>query len=452
MALFKSLVLGLFIYSPLFTYGDEPTSSKVDECPPSSSRVAQLIENMSTEDKIGQLLLIGFNGNNFSKDISSKIKTIKPGGIIFFRHNIKSAYQVAQLNERIFEESKRNQKAPPFLAVDQEGGSVTRIHLDPPMPSAEVMGITNDVERSQKLGQKTGDILYKLGFNMNLAPVVEVAKPGRSTFLRSRVFSNNTSTVTKLGGSFAAGLMQSKIVPTYKHFPSHGITKKDPHKVAPKLLDRKEDLITNRAQSFQNLISKNLVPSLMLAHVRIPNIEPKLPLATYSPTLIKDILRNDLEYCGVIITDDIEMEGAKNTLSSAERAKLAIIAGSDMVMVAWNKKAQKNTFDSLLNAFIYDEISMNRLNASVKRILNLKEKFGILDKEFSANLSSIKHTMEDPEYKTLVSSIYRDARSVVENRRKNKSIRKPANFNNRKGSKDGRTRRDKATTKQAQSS
>ena len=301
--------------------------------------------------KIGQLLLIGFTGQTTEQGLARTIKDLKPGGLLLFSRNISTASQLVRLNKEMRAQSIIASQLPPLIAIDQEGGSVSRIKTSPPQPSALAIGKTNSVEISEKMGFYSGRVLRAFGINMNLAPVLDVADPQKPSFLGTRAFASTPEQVGEMSLNYARGLERAGIISTLKHFPGHGNEAIDPHFKIPTIEDDFKTLSETRLKPFKYLIDAFTPPAIMVAHLAVPNVDPNASAATYSSVLINNLLRKRWNYNGLVMTDDMDMQAAKQRPSSKAKhlgqATQAILAGADLIMVAWNRKTQYRAFKDL---------------------------------------------------------------------------------------------------------
>lgn len=335
-------------------------------------QLQESLQKLSLEEKVGQLLIIGVNGYEMNAINKVKLRTLKPGGIILFGRNIKTAPQVSAFLHSLQKEALANQTPPLFTAIDQEGGSVTRLRHWPPLPSAAAVGRTGDVDIAFKLGLFSGQMLRALGINMNLAPVLDLSNPLERSFIGSRSFGDDPALVTRFGSAIISGYTAANVITISKHFPGHGSAVGDSHKAMPTVKRTLASLKATDLKPFSELVKQRQLPGVMLAHISYPLIDASLLPATYSKPLVSEFLRKDLGFDGLVMTDDIEMLGAKGISSPAERTIRAIEAGADMVMIAWNPSSQEKAFYGLLDSVKKGRISTDRVDASVKRILKLK--------------------------------------------------------------------------------
>jgi beta-N-acetylhexosaminidase len=324
-------------------------------------------------------------------------------------------------------------RVPLLIATDQEGGDVVRLRTRVPLPSALAFGELNDPSLMERAGKATGQLLKTLGFNMNLAPVVDIADPTRKSFIGTRTYGSQVEQVTRLGLRFAMGLKSSGVLPTTKHFPGHGDLAEDTHVTA-----------SERSVSYQQLRSRDLVPyyvqskelkgasAVMVAHISYPSLDPSGVPATFSKKIISEHLRQKIGFDGVVVTDDIEMAGAaapgpsesgtgatlsktqgggatsaiksgapalakNNTADLSERAIKAIEAGVDMVMVAWNRKQQARIADAISSAINKGRLSESRINESVRRILRTKREYA-QGSTTPPSAEALRFALRNPEF------------------------------------------------------
>lgn len=256
--------------------------------------------------------------------------------------------------------------------VDQEGGVVTRVKINTPIPSALALGKVDDLALIENFAKLNGDLLQGLGFNVNLAPVMDVSNPNKDSFIGNRTFGDEPDEVSNLAMAYSRGLALAGMVPTAKHFPGHGGTVTNSHQATPKKMSTPEELEQRDLVPFQEFVDAEFPRAIMTAHLALPNVDPLGLPATYSPTLIKDGLRTKMGFTGLVMTDDLEMNGAAVSPDIGERAVRAFLAGNDMLMLAGPQSHQRQAFKAVVAAVNEGRISEERLNESVARILETK--------------------------------------------------------------------------------
>ncbi len=322
--------------------------------------------NWSLEDKIYQLIMIDFN------DDELELVTSYPwGGVILFDKNINTAQGVSQLNYKIL----RNSPFPPFIAVDQEGGTVFRIDFPsyPAPPSQMAVGNIQDMYAAKITANINGRLLRALGFNMVFAPVLDVNTNPYNPIINTRAFGDNPLKVALYGKYAILGYREAGIIPVGKHFPGHGSTSTDSHLTLPvvdKSFDKlwKEDIFP-----FKEAIEKANLSAVMSAHVLYPAVDKDYP-ATMSKRILTDILREKLNFKKVVFTDALNMKALKD-FDFEEVLITSLNAGSDQLLVLSDDSSIKEeAVKIILKAVKRGFISEERINEAVFRIIELKRK------------------------------------------------------------------------------
>ena len=346
----------------------------------SDQEIERRIQALTLSQKVGQLFLIGFMGTESSFALDKAIDAVKPGGIVVFSRNIKTARQISALTIAAQKRSIKASTLPLFIAVDQEGGDVLRIRTTMPLPSALSLGDTNEPKLVEQAGHETGVLLKTLGFNMNLAPVLDISDPSERSFIGTRTFGSEPVRVSAMGPQFASGLEEAGVLSTAKHFPGHGGVKEDSHRETPERDATLADMQKNDLMPFAAMKAKmDDHWAVMLAHISYPKLDPTGMPATFSKPIVTGVLRKQMKFNGLVITDDIEMAGASMIKDTHERAIKAIDAGADMIMVAWNRKLQNELAASLIKAIKTGKLSEERINESLRRIVAFKARYTTTD-------------------------------------------------------------------------
>ena len=335
----------------------------------------KLISKMTLEEKIGQMFQVGFVGTKVTSEISEMIKDYHVGGIIYFRRNIKSLIQVSNLsNELQVLSINQRMGLPLIISTDQEGGIVHRLIGGTHFPGSMVLGATKNVELAKRMGQAIAKELKTLGINMDFAPVLDVNCNSLNPVIGVRSFGEDPFWVAKLGVAFIKGVQAEGIIACGKHFPGHGDTVVDSHLSLPVVKHDRNHLEKVEFYPFIQAIQAG-VDSIMTAHVCFPSIEPKEDIpATLSYNVLTNLLRKELGYTGIIITDCMEMKAIADGFGISEGAIMSIKAGSDIVLVSHSINKQKQAIEMVIEAVRKGEISEERINQSVLRILKLKGK------------------------------------------------------------------------------
>lgn len=331
------------------------------------------VEQMSVDQKVGQLFLIGFPQKTADAQLSNFVKKYKISSFILFKRNISSLSQVAKMNSQLQKLALSSTDTLPFIAVDQEGGQVARVPTRPPIPNAMSVGQTQDPSLAMSLGQETAKIIRTLGFNMNLAPVLDVSSPDTESFIGLRSFGSDAHKVSSIGVALSKGLLDEAVIPTAKHFPGVGAMVDDPHKKTAEYKVPAETLYERDLKPFEEFSKLGPNTAIMLSHFSYPTLDPTKTPATISPQIIKEILRKQIGYKGLVITDDIQMKGLSEIANPHDSALLALKAGADVIMMTWSFKDQAKAIERVKQAVAKGELSMEELNEKVTRILAVKQ-------------------------------------------------------------------------------
>lgn len=339
------------------------------------------IASMSLEEKVGQLFIVGFPNTTMDKELQQFITTYKPGSFLLFKRNIQSVEQIRALNLTLYQAAYRSSKLPPLIAIDQEGGAVSRLPIQPAPPNALAIGQTQSPLLAEEMGYQTGLFLREVGFNMNLAPVLDVANPFSTSFIGVRSFGADPELVKELGVAYSKGLMRSRVIPTAKHFPGTGDLKADPHTTIVKNIATVSDLKKKDLIPFAGYSSLGSNIAVMLSHSIYPALDASREPASFSSKISTDLLREDLNYKGLVVTDDLQMKGSKQLLRPEMAALKALKAGADIVMLTWSFADQEKAIQLVKQAVQKNEITEQELKAKLHRILVVKAFANIYKKD-----------------------------------------------------------------------
>ncbi len=342
--------------------------------------INQIINNMSLEQKLGQMMFVQCICSSYttSADLSTMVTQQDVGAIILSpgNNNIIDATQLKMLTRQI----QQNAPIPLLISTDQEGGEVDRLAaLDEPSPSAASIGQTDDSTKAKAQGILDAQNLSTYGFNLNIAPVVDVDNLSSSILHQEeRTYGDNPTTVTTMAGAYLEGLQQSgKVLGTLKHFPGLGDVSGDPHSQVTELYRSKSEMEQIDWAPYHALIQKGLIHAIMVTHEILPAIDPTMP-ASLSAKVVQGILRDEMGFQGVIMTDSLTMVGVVAYATLGNAAALAIEGGSDLLMGAASAADVTTMINGITDAINTGAISLQRIDASVKRILLLKYELGLL--------------------------------------------------------------------------
>lgn len=338
--------------------------------------VDSILKNMTLEEKIGQMVIASFNGTTLGSDAKTLIRDYHIGGFALFKYNIQSESQLKALISDLNEFNKSS-NIDLFLAVDEEGGRVSRIPSTIKKgPTALSLGQTNDPVLVMREAIRNGNNLSELGFNLNFAPSSDIFSNPQNTVIGDRAFGKDPQTAAIYSNAYYCGLNQAGIMASSKHFPGHGDTLIDSHYGLPTVTKTLDELREFELIPF-NLLIQNNVDMIMMSHILLENIDPINP-ASLSYEIVTKLLREEMGYEGVIITDDMTMKAISDMYSPGESAVKAILAGCDIILSTHNLSSQIQVVEALKKAVENNVISLDRIDQSVRRILELKSKNNLL--------------------------------------------------------------------------
>lgn len=361
------LALSLLLMGCDFSQKDAPPSKPtVPENASLDEKVDAMVASMTLNEKIGQMVMIGVHGTDVTEDSLFMLHQYHIGGIILFDRNMESQEQVKTLNAHLQKEAQ--EKLPLFIGVDEEGGIVARMKdVLPPPPSEKEIGETGDPENARIWASKTAAALKGIGFNMNFAPAADLGlEPGRS-------YSSDPAVVTEFVGEAAKGYEQEHLIYCLKHFPGLGKGTVDTHLDASVINASRTELLEEDLLPFRTLIEEKDPKDyfVMVSHAIYPALDGEHP-ASISPAIQTGLLRRELGYKGVIITDDIAMGALSKYYTPTELAMKAVNAGADIILSCHEYQTGTDVYLRILEAAEKGEISEERINESLRRILKVK--------------------------------------------------------------------------------
>ena len=326
---------------------------------------------MGVRDMVGQMFMISMGGTEPDYYVNKMIRERNIGGVLLFGYNMKSEAQTESLTSALQRLSMRTEPSIPLLiAVDQEGGEISRAPWVAPQPAAAQIGARGDPAEARAVAEKMGRELLRAGINTDLAPVVDT---GFGAAIGSRSFGKDPKLVARMGGAAVKGFEDAGVVSAAKHFPNHGAATADSHRALP-VVDH--DLATLRSHDlppFEAAIAAG-VPMVMVGHLLYPAIDPERP-ASLSPEAI-GMLRGELGFHGVVVTDDLAM-AAVSRGPPARAAVEAVKAGADLLIISSPPQRQAAAYGAVLNAVRSGEIPRKRIRASVERLLKAKKDYSL---------------------------------------------------------------------------
>lgn len=332
--------------------------------------VQQQIDNMTVEEKIAQMFIISYRKGEMDAKLE-ELLNLQPGGFILFQENFTTYEKTIELIERI----EKTAKISMFLSIDQEGGRVQRLkNLEDiyatEIPSMLELGKTSDESLGEKVGKVLAEELRVFGINMDFAPVIDIVTDEKNQVIGNRSFGTDYNTVSKMGLAVAKGLENNGVIPVYKHFPGHGSTITDSHYYLPVIPKTKEELFETDLIPFQQAI-QNQAEIIMVGHLAVPSITKNEIPATLSRTLVTDLLKNEMGYQGLVVSDALNMGALTKHYTEKEIYEQAIDAGVDLLLMPIDfKRAISYVKESIDEG----KISLEQIHTSLEKILTLKAK------------------------------------------------------------------------------
>lgn len=376
--------------APTVPAAPSPTPTPTPEPTPEPDPVRGLLEGLTVEQKVGQLLVAGFQGTRAGEDAVRAIREYQVGGVILYERNVESLEQLTELTNSL--KALNGEHIPLFLSTDEEGGRVSRM---PPeirdLPSALTFGSPESEELRLNacygLGGTLAGLCKAFGISLNYAPVLDVWSNPDNTVIGSRAFGTDPRQAAAAGPQAAYGMMDAGVIPVVKHFPGHGDTAVDSHLGLPVVDKTPEELEELELLPFREALSperyygtyetgKGSVPAVMVGHILMTAFDTERP-ATLSPAVVTGLLRGTLGFDGLVCTDDLTMAAISDTYGMGEAAVLALEAGCDLLLVCHGSAPLTAAREGLLEAVESGRISEARLDESVYRILSLKLEYSV---------------------------------------------------------------------------
>ena len=342
-------------------------------------KVQHIIAGMTLDQKLGQLIIVEYLGNNYQGGLQYMISQQFVGGYVYqeSNSNFDPPYNVASQVDALSQQAMHDAKIPLMIATDQEGGQVNRLsRFHGYLPSAADMATSGKPAVAFTQGSQSAKWMVELGINTDLAPVVDVHTVDPPV-MSTRMFGSDPKTVASYAGAFLSGLQNNGVAGCLKHFPGLGAITSDPHTGLPTVNRSLADLNAVDFAPYRLMLQSDQPAMIMSTDVLMPAIDPTLP-AELSPKAINGLLRKQLGYDGVVITDGLYMHGISDRWSLSQAAVLSIIAGNDMIEGPYTPDLVANVVTALKQALQQGTLTMNRVDQSVERILLLKIHFGII--------------------------------------------------------------------------
>lgn len=336
--------------------------------------------HLSIKEKIGQLFFIGLPGEDLDDSSIKLLNEISPAGICLFARNTKNALKTRKLLDDVSDILPFQ----PFLGLDQEGGLVDRLRrIIEPMPSVKEIYQSGKVENIEILAEITAEAIRILGFNMNFAPVIDVTNENRKGFImdnQNRTFGNSKENVVEWSVKYLDKLQSRGILGCLKHFPGIGAVEFDPHEELPTVSENREELFATDLYPYVKHFENKNISAVMTAHAVYPNFDlqetdssGKLLPSSLSQNIVTELLRNELGFDRIVLSDDLEMGAIVNNYGVGEAAKMAFQAGSDFILICNERSAILESFETMIAAVECGEISGQRIDESLERIFRVRK-------------------------------------------------------------------------------
>jgi beta-N-acetylhexosaminidase len=338
-----------------------------------------LVHTMSLDEKLGQMVIVEFYGSTVSSDLTQMMQGNRISGVLIENKNgnAQTRTQLTTLNQGMQSQTH----IPLFISTDYEGGIVNELRqITGERLSDAAIGATGDPQQAYNAGRGAAKDLTGLGLNVNFMPIVDVLTNPNNPGLPMRTFGSDPTLVTTMGRAYLKGLTDGGIVGCLKHFPGLGSANLDPHLALPTMNRSLARLNAVDLVPYRTMISEGIVPMIMVTHILNPQLDPTLP-TSLSPNVVTKLLRDSLNFQGVIISDTLWMGGISNTYNLAQAAVLAVKAGTDLLLGPRGLAETQEMIYGLHQAVLSGQITQSQIDASVARILALKLKYNILSRD-----------------------------------------------------------------------
>ena len=378
----KFIILFIFIITILTgCSNNKKVSNKDFEKLSIEEKVNYKMDNLSIDEKIAQMLIVYYIGDEYDENLSNIIKEVKPGGFILMSDNITTYDRTLNFVKGMQNDSD----IPMIISTDEEGGSVQRIKgirdiSVTDIPYMYYLGQTKDKNLAYKVGEIIANELRTIGVNLTYAPVMDIYSNPNNTVIGKRSFGSNPNTVYDMATSLKNGIEDNLVNTCIKHFPGHGDTETDSHFEIPIINKTLDELENSDLLPF--IKSINDTNMIMVGHIALPKITNSSIPASLSKEIVTDLLKNKYNYKGLVITDALNMRSLTDNYSDKEIYTMAINAGVDLLLMP---NGSKNAIKYIKEAIDDEEIDINTINESVRKILtykysNIKENY--LDKSY----------------------------------------------------------------------
>ncbi|NLY77729.1 MAG: beta-N-acetylhexosaminidase [Tissierellia bacterium] len=362
---------------PIVDEHNNGTDQIVEEDEEEIDEIMKIVNDMTVEEKIGQLFIFGLEGTEADESDLRAVEENHIGGFVLLKDNIDDADQTVRLLNTLKSRNSSN-RLPLFLAVDEEGGLVSRlsdIYLD--LPLASTIGEIDDGEVSLEYGQILGQRVRELGFNLNFAPVLDINSNPKNPIIGKRAYGTDVNTVVNNGLRVMEGINSTNVISVGKHFPGHGDTSVDSHIGLPVIDKSLEEMKSLELVPFEKAIEEG-IDAIMVAHILFTQLDGENP-ATLSYNIITELLRERMSFDGVVISDDMTMGAIIENYTIEDAAYKFLKAGGDILLVCHGQDNRLKALNRIKDEVEKGNISEKELDEKVYRIVRLKMKYGLRD-------------------------------------------------------------------------
>lgn len=385
------------------------------------SSVDDLLQAMSLDEKIAQLIIIrsfAENDDAYYEEIAARVKMYQYGGVCFFKGNTSSYQRAYNLYQKVA-------TIPLLSTIDGEWGAAMRFTDLHAFPRQQTLGAIQNDSLIFQMGQMVGWQCQQLGIHFNYIPSVDINSNAKNPVINTRSFGEDKDNVARKGAAYFQGMSQYGILGSAKHFPGHGDTEVDSHDDMPKIFHSRQMVDTLDLYPFKKMIASG-VDAIMVAHLNIPSLDSSSLPASLSSYIIDTVLRRDLGFQGLVITDGLEMQGVVKKFKNGEAEVMALIGGNDLLLLPMNPEV---SVAAIRKAVASGRISEARIDRSCRRVLEYKEKLGLLNHLLRPNASdTVKKTwfleekdyanlLNNEEFNSLSTTLFENAITLVENKK-----------------------------------
>lgn len=339
------------------------------------------VREMTLQQKVAQMFMVSFYGTQLTEIETAFLRDVQPGAAVIFGRNVESPAQVTALTNAYQEAVTAHDGLPLLIAVDQEGGPIQHLQAGfTRFPTPMLLTATQDENLAYELGAAMAAEMRAVGLNMNLAPVADLLTNPANPIIGRRSFGSDPKMVAPILTGFIRGLQDNGVVATVKHFPGHGDTSEDSHLVLPAIHHDRERLAALELRPFVAAFDAG-VSTVMVAHIWFSAYDEEALPSSLSANVVGGLLREELGYDGLIMTDALDMDAVDTGYDPSQAAIRAIAAGNDLVAIGAHVGTQRirQAIDDVVAAVRAGQIPLARIDASVARIMAVKAQYGVLD-------------------------------------------------------------------------